>query len=153
MLSDITNAVIIEKNGRYLYYYGASPVRGYDFHEQDWYQNVVGSGGSSVSFTNFHGTDYLLNPGSQRTVSIVTPVRDVNQYIMMEPSYLLCDFRLEPIIAEKDQDSDTQIAVYDGAAPVYFPAECQLAEAQKEELGQLLSGGESSFSAICSSTL
>lgn len=145
ILSDISNAVIIGRNGQYLYYYGTSPVRGYNFHEQEWYQQVMGNGEPTVRFTNFHQTDYLLNDRDNRSVSIITPIRDANQYIMTEPSYLLCDFYLEPIIAEKDQDSDTQIAIYDGTSPVYFPEENQLAGEQKEELARLLAEGQSSF--------
>lgn len=145
VLSDISNAVIIGRNGQYLYYYGTSPVRGYNFHEQEWYQQVMGNGEPEVRFTNFHQTDYLLNDRDNRSVSIITPIRDANQYIMTEPSYLLCDFHLEPIIAEKDQDSDTQIAIYDGTNPVYFPEENQLAGEQKEELARFLAEEQSSF--------
>lgn len=145
VLSDITNAVIVGRNGEYLYYYGASPVRGYDFHEQDWYQEAIHSGGRAAWFTNFHQTDYLLNASQERTVSVITPIRDANQYFMTEPSYLLCDFRLEPIIAEKEQDSDTQIAIFDGASPVYFPEECQMDKAQRAELARLLEGEARSF--------
>lgn len=145
ILSDITNAVIIGKNGEYLYYYGASPVRGYHFHDQEWYRKAAGGSRTSVHFTNFHGTEYLLNAEEDRTVSIATPIRDANQYVMMEPSYLLCDFRLEPIITEKDHGSNTQIAVYDGVTPVYFPEDCGFAEEQKEELGENLAGDDLSF--------
>lgn len=145
VLSDITNAVIIGRSGQYLYYYGASPVRGYQFRDQEWYRRVTEGNGLQAAFTNFHGTDYLLNASAGRTVSIITPIRDANQYVLMEPSYLLCDFRLEPIISEKDQDSNTQIAVYDGTTPVYFPEKCRLAEEQKGELERLLGGTEASF--------
>lgn len=145
VLSDITNAVIIGRNGEYLYYYGTSPVRGYDFHKQDWYQKATNSGSGPVSFTNFHQTDYLLNDSDGHTVSVLMPIRDANQYIMTEPSYLLCDFRLEPILAEKDQDPDTQIAIFDGVSPVYFPEEGQMDAWQQEELGRLLAEENLSF--------
>ena len=145
VLSDITNAVIIGRDGEYLYYYGASPVVGYQFQEQEWYRKATDNLGAAASFTNFHSTDYLLHVSVDYTVSILTPIRDANQYFIMEPSYLLCDFRLEPIIAEKDQDADTLIAVYDGVAPVYFPQECHFAPDQKEELERQLAGDETSF--------
>lgn len=145
VLSDITNAVIVGRNGEYLYYYGASPVRGYNFHDQGWYQEAIHKEGGPAGFTNFHQTDYLLNASRNRTVSVVTPIRDANQYVMTEPSYLLCDFRLEPIIAEKEQDSDTQIAIYDGADPVYFPEECPMDDGQKEELRRFLEEEPRSF--------
>lgn len=145
VLHDITNAVIVGDAGEYLYYYGSSPVIGYNFWQQPWFSEHVDMSGMSVTFTGFHPTDYLLNTGERSTVSLITPIMNPSQYVTRQVSYLVCDFNLEPILAEKDRDSDTSIAIYNGTTPVYYPADGGLAEAQERQLTSYLEAGEESF--------
>lgn len=145
VLQDITDAVIVGETGEYLYYYGSSPVIGYNFWEQPWFSEPVDQAGRSVTFTGFHPTDYLLNSGEGNTVSLITPIMNPSQYFTQQVSYLVCDFNLEPVLAETDRDSATSIAIYNGTTPIYEPAGGEMANVQKSQLTAFLAKGEESF--------
>lgn len=145
VLGDITNAVIIGDNNQYQYYYGSSPVRGYNYGDQDWFTNSTITSDRYVRFTNFHSTDYLLNAKEIRTVSIITPIISANPYNIHKRAFLLVDFNLDPIIIDNHENGNTQIAIYDGSNPVYFAQGSWLSEDQKEEISQALADNKGSF--------
>lgn len=143
-VSGITNALIIGDSGEYLYYYGSSPVIGYHFLEQDWYKKAVQKHEKQVTFLNMHDRDYLLNNRQEKTVSLLRPIMDTNAYLSNKRAWLLCDFRLAPVLLEKSGESNLEIAIFDGTKEVYFPGEV-LDAAQKEQLVRALEGKEESF--------
>lgn len=143
-VSGITNALIIGDSGEYLYYYGSSPVIDYHFLEQDWYKKAVQKHEKQVTFLNMHDRDYLLNNRQEKTVSLLRPIMDTNAYLSNKRAWLLCDFRLAPVLLEKSGESNLEIAIFDGTKEVYFPGEV-LDAAQKEQLVRALEGKEESF--------
>lgn len=118
VLGDISNAIIIGANNEYLYYYGSSPVKGYNFAQQLWFVNSIKDNSNYIRFTNFHPTDYLLTAKKQETVSIITPILSLNPYGEPKSSYLMTDFNLRPVISHKDDQGRVQIAIYDGNTKV-----------------------------------
>lgn len=143
VLGNVKNAIIVGPRGEYLYYYGSSPVRGYDFNEQSWFSQAVST--SQMEFINYHPTDYLLNSTDDRMVSLIAPILNSSQYFFADPAYLMCDFGLEPILADSGRDGETQIAIYSGSNPIYIPARLGLAAAQQEQLAKNIEAGERSF--------
>lgn len=143
VLSDVKNAVIVGPDGGYLYYYKESPVQGYIFKQQPWF--VQAAGVNRMEFVNYHPTDYLLNAPDQQTVSLLAPILNSSQYFWSDPAYLMCDFGLEPILADSGRDGETQIAIYSGSEPVYLPAGLKLAALQQEQLTGNIEKGERSF--------
>lgn len=143
-VSGITNALIIGDSGEYLYYYGSSPVIGYNFLEQDWYKKAVQGHQKQVTFLNVHDRDYLLNNRQGKTVSLLRPIMDTNAYLSDKRAWLLCDFRLAPVLLEKSGESNLEIAIFDGTKEVYFPGEA-LDEIQKGRMIRALAEKEESF--------
>lgn len=145
VLGNITNALIIGNNHEYLYYYGSSPVRGYRFDQQDWFNKAAYMEDKYIRFTNFHPTDYLLNYRNRKTVSVITPIINANQYYAAERTFLMTDFNLDPILSDKNGQGNMQIAIYDGVNPVHFANNSHLSAVQKEEISEGLRKGKRSF--------
>lgn len=145
VLGNITNALIIGNNHEYLYYYGSSPVRGYRFDQQDWFNKAAYMEDKYIRFTNFHPTDYLLNYRNRKTVSVITPIINANQYYAAERTFLMTDFNLDPILSDKNGQGNMQIAIYDGINPVHFANNSHLSTMQKEEISKGLRKGKKSF--------
>lgn len=145
VLGNITNALIIGNNHEYLYYYGSSPVRGYRFDQQDWFNKAAYMEDKYIRFTNFHPTDYLLNYRNRKTVSVITPIINANQYYAAERTFLMTDFNLDPILSDKNGQGNMQIAIYDGINPVHFANNSHLSTMQKEEISEGLRKGKKSF--------
>lgn len=145
VLNDITNAIIIGSKGEYLYYYGSSPVRGYNFGQHDWFNKATLLNDKYVRFTNFHTSDYLLNSRNKPTVSVVIPIINASQYNISKKAYLMCDFNLDPIISDSSGKGNSQIAIYDGKHPVYFSNNSQLSDGQKSEIAASLSSDNKSL--------
>ncbi|MBQ4901273.1 sensor histidine kinase [Paenibacillus sp. Marseille-P2973] len=145
VLGNITNALIIGNNHEYLYYYGSSPVRGYRFDQQDWFYKAAYMEDKYIRFTNFHPTDYLLNYRNRKTVSVITPIINANQYYAAERTFLMTDFNLDPILSDKNGQGNMQIAIYDGINPVHFANNSHLSTMQKEEISEGLRKGKKSF--------
>ncbi|OAB47540.1 cache domain-containing sensor histidine kinase [Paenibacillus antarcticus] len=145
VLNDITNALIIGNDDEYLYYYGTSPVRGYNFGTQEWFTNANLMGNKYFRFTNFHPTDYLLNDKNKQTVSVIVPILNSNQYSISKPAYLMCDFNLDPIMVDSSGKGNSQIAIFDGINPVYFSNKSWLSDSQKLEISHSLTKDQKSF--------
>ncbi|MDN4070807.1 sensor histidine kinase [Paenibacillus vini] len=145
VLGNITNALIIGNNHEYLYYYGSSPVRGYRFDQQDWFNKAAYMEDKYIRFTNFHPTDYLLNYPNRKTVSVITPIINANQYYSAGRTFLMTDFNLDPILSDKNGQGNMQIAIYDGVNPVHFANNSHLSTLQKEEISEGLRKGKKSF--------
>lgn len=145
VLGNITNALIIGNNHEYLYYYGSSPVRGYRFDQQDWFNKAAYMEDKYIRFTNFHPTDYLLNYRNRKTVSVITPIINANQYYAAERTFLMTDFNLDPILSDKNGQGNMQIAIYDSVNPVHFANNSHLSTMQKEEISEGLRKGKKSF--------
>lgn len=145
VLGNITNALIIGNNHEYLYYYGSSPVRGYRFDQQDWFNKAAYMEDKYIRFTNFHPTDYLLNYRNRKTVSVITPIINANQYYAAGRTFLMTDFNLDPILSDKNGQGNMQIAIYDSVNPVHFANNSHLSTMQKEEISEGLRKGKKSF--------
>ena len=145
VLDSITNAMIIGEENEYLYYYGQSPVKGYDFSQNAWFEKAKTLNSQGISFTNFHETDYLLNHKERRTVSLLTPIQDSKQYFIKQNAWLMIDFNLEPIISEKNLNGDAYVAIYDHENPIYYSSETKLTEEQRRELEENLASGQENF--------
>lgn len=145
VLGNITNALIIGNNHEYLYYYGSSPVRGYRFDQQDWFNKAAYMEDKYIRFTNFHPTDYLLNYRNRKTVSVITPIINANQYYAAGRTFLMTDFNLDPILSDKNGQGNMQIAIYDGINPVHFANNSHLSTMQKEGISEGLRKGKKSF--------
>lgn len=143
VLGDVKNAIVVGSAGRYLYYYGASPVRGYAFDEQPWFTAAIDP--NRMAFVNYHPTDYLLDPPVERTVSLIAPILNSSQYFLGEPAYLMCDFSLGPILAGSGRDGETQIAIYSGDEPVYMPPQIELTAAQEAQLAESIAAQKPMF--------
>ena len=144
-LSIITNANIIGNNYQSLYYYGASPVKDFDFSTCSWFTSLHVSRDSSALFTNFHDTEYLLNNKNIRTASLITPVYRIGQYTGGAMAYLMCDFNLEFLLAKNSQENNVRIAIYDGSEPIYFPVSGILSERQRQFFMEQLETDTQSF--------
>lgn len=145
VLGNITNALIIGNNHEYLYYYGSSPVRGYRFDQQDWFNKAAYMEDKYIRFTNFHPTDYLLNYPNRKTVSVITPIINANQYYAAGRTFLMTDFNMDPILSDKNGQGNMQIAIYDGVNPVHFANNSHLSTLQKEDISEGLRKGKKSF--------
>lgn len=145
VLGNITNALIIGNDHEYLYYYGSSPVRGYRFDQQDWFNKAAYIEDKYIRFTNFHPTDYLLNHRNRQTVSVITPIINANQYYAAGRTFLMSDFNLDPIISDKSGQGNMQIAIYDGVNPIHFANNSSLSASQKERISEGLRNGDKSF--------
>ena len=149
ILGIITNANIIGTNYRSLYYYGMSPVKDFDFAACEWFDSLKLSGKLSgdrgALFTRFHGTEYLLNDRGGQTVSLIIPIRNIEQYAGGAIAYLMCDFDLNSILAKYIRESYVWTAIYDGPEPIYFPASGRLSERQKLFFLEQLEAGAESF--------
>ena len=143
VLAGVENAVIIGSDGQYLYFSDLSPKIGYSFQEQEWFQKYAST--NSPIFINYHQTDYLLNPVRPQTVSLLMPIFTSSYYVTSAPAYLLCDFSLDPILAQNSDPNETQIAIYSGAEVVSFPAGISMSEAQQEQLNRNLGQMEDAF--------
>ncbi|WP_312641029.1 histidine kinase [Hydrogenoanaerobacterium sp.] len=144
VLRDVQNAVIIGSDGTYLYYYGESPVPSYNFKQQKWFREAAD--GDKSAFINYHPTDYLLSSNDGRqTVSLLLPILNSSQFFYGQPTHLLCDFGLEPIILHAERDDEVQIAIYSGSEPVYFPSQFELSKDQMDTLSHNIKNGEHSF--------
>lgn len=145
VLGNITNAVIIGNDHEYLYYYGNSPVRGYRFDQQEWFNEATYIDGKYIRFTNFHLADYLLNHQNGKTVSVITPIINANQYYSAGRSFLMSDFNLDPIISDKTGQGNMKIAIFDGTNPVHFANNSSLTPLQKKQISEGLRNGNKSF--------
>lgn len=145
VLGNITNALIIGNDYEYLYYYGSSPVRGYRFDQQEWFNDANYIDTKYIRFTNFHPADYLLDHNNRNTVSVITPIINANQYYAAGRAYLMSDFNIDPIISDKSGQGNMQIAIYDGINPVYFANNSSLSTVQKERISEGLANGDKSF--------
>lgn len=143
VLQDVENAIIVGSDGQYLYYSDRSPKRAYSFLEQDWFRQALPATGHV--FLNYHATDYLLMPSRSMTVSLLAPIFTSDFYFAGEPAYLLCDFSLDPILQKTGGKNETQIAIYAGTAPVYFPADVGMSRAQLQQLNENLAAGRKAF--------
>lgn len=132
VLTGIQNALIIGSNGEYYYFYGASPIRDYNFNHQAWFREHAHP--ENVTFTNYHDVDYLLTGNAGQSVSMLAPIYNTRRYSHGSSAYLLCDFRLDPILIEASDNEDMMIALYAGTQPVYSPQEMRLAPVQQQEL-------------------
>ena len=141
ILHDVENAIIVGSDGQYFYYSDYSPKLNYSFRDQPWFQQALPA--ASHVFLNYHPTDYLLSPSHSETVSLLAPIFTSNFYFAGEPAYLLCDFSLDPILKKTSGKDKTQIAIYAGTDPVYFPVGTGMSAPQIEQLNtQLLSGSK-----------
>ena len=147
VLNTITNAIVIGDKGEYLYYYGEVPELDYSFANQEWFVNAASTSDYRVKFTNFHYTDYLLDHKEQRTVSIITPILNANQYLFTKKAYLLCDFNLEQLLVQGNSEDveDVAIGIYDGTNPIYFEGNSRLNKRQLHILNSELSKGHKRF--------
>lgn len=144
VLGNLDTTMIIGGDNQYLYFYGQSPRKGYDFGRAQWFRDAIAAKDLTPRFTGMHDTDYLLGGEDRYTVSLITPIINTAQFDAGDPAYLVCDFRLEPILAAQNAPEDIRIAIFDGEAPVRFE-EVSLSAAQRDELMNNLQGGASSF--------
>lgn len=145
VLGNIETSLIIGNQYQYLYYYGTSPKRNYDFKNQKWFMDTIQQSGHTTRFTGYHDTDYLLSGTQGKAISIITPILNTSQYTTAQVAYFMCDFQLSSVISGAHSGSNVSIAVYDGQTPVYFPSEIQLTEEQKDRLSESLAQGQRSF--------
>jgi len=143
VLGNIDTTLIIGGDYQYLYYYGLSPSRGYDFSQARWFLDAAPARDLTARFTGLHDTDYLLGD-TLPTVSLIAPIINVAQYGASPLAYLLFDFRLEPILEAEQAPDSIQIAIFDGDAPVYFD-DSALSSKQQTTLLQNLQSGQHSF--------
>lgn len=145
VLGSIETSLIIGDQFQYLYYYGASPKRNYDFKSQKWFMDTIRQDGHTTRFTGYHDTDYLLSGTQGKAISIITPILNTSQYTATQVAYFMCDFQLSSLISGVRPGSNVSVAIYDGQTPVYFPEEIGLAQEQKDRLSQALVQGQRSF--------
>lgn len=145
VLGNIEVSLIIGDRYQYLYYYGTSPKRNYDFRSQKWFMDAIRQTGRTTYFTGYHDTDYLLSDTQGKAISIITPILNTSQYATAQAAYFMCDFQLSSVISGARPGSNVSIAIYDGQTPVYFPSEIKLADGQKDRLSESLARGQRSF--------
>ncbi|MCL2810361.1 MAG: histidine kinase [Clostridia bacterium] len=143
VLGNIDTTLIIGNDYHYLYFYGQSPRRGFDFSQTRWFMDAAPTRDLSARFTGLHDTDYLLGD-TLPTVSLIAPIINVAQYDASPLGYLVCDFRLEPILEAEPAPDDIQIAIFDGETPVYF-SDAAFSPKQRGLLMQHLQSGQRSF--------
>lgn len=145
VLGNIETSLIIGNQYQYLYYYGTSPKRNYDFKSQQWFMDAIRQTGHTTRFTGYHDTGYLLSGTPGKAISIITPILNTTQYATAQAAYFMCDFQLSSVISGARPGSNVSIAVYDGRTPVYFPSEIKLTNGQKDRLAESLAHGQRSF--------
>ena len=145
ILGNIETSIIIGKQYQYLYYYGNSPKRNYNFETQDWFMQTIKKDGYTTHFTGYHNTDYLLTSDGKDTISIITPILNTSQYISAQVGYLMCDFQISSIISGTGARETIPIAIYDGLTPVYFSSSGLLSKEQQEMLANHLAQGQETF--------
>lgn len=145
VFENITNAVIIGNTGKYLYYFGDTQERNYNFYNQEWFNMENDTLSSKVKFTNIHKTDYLLNGKNKNTVSLIIPILDFSNYNKAKKSYLMCDFDINPILSSKMNKANTQVLIFNGVDPVYFPMSNELSKNQHNTLYKEIQNNNKKF--------
>ena len=143
VLGHVKNAIIIGSNGEYLYYSDKSPRIGYNFAKQDWFTKATPA--YAPTFMNYHPTDYILSGDGKETVSVISPIMNMNSYFSGKSSYLLMDFSLTPILASFEGTGETELAIYAGTERVYFPPETGITDSQMAAINEKLENEENSF--------
>lgn len=145
VLDNIKNSLIIGDDYTCLYYYGASPKKGYDFSKQKWFTDIISENKYNTVFTNYHPTDYLITDSDSSTVSIITPIVNPAFYEYNKKAYFMCDFDLASILPNEMGRENIHIAIYDGQTPVYFSNTDHLTQEQLEQIYSNLASGNKSF--------
>ena len=143
VLGHVKNAIIVGSDGKYLYYSDKSPKIGYNFQLQDWYRAATPA--YAPTFMNYHPTDYLLSGDGKDSVSIISPIMNMNSYFSGKSSYLLMDFSLKPILASFEGPGETELAIYAGTERVYFPPDTEITEEQMNAINEKLVRNENAF--------
>ena len=143
VLGHVKNAIIVGSNGEYLYYSDKSPRIGYNFAKQDWFKAATPA--YAPTFMNYHPTDYILSGDGSSTVSVISPIMNMNSYFSGKSSYLLMDFSLRPILASFEGTGETELAIYAGTERVYFPPETGITDSQMAAINDKLENDENSF--------
>lgn len=144
VVGNIDTTLIIGDDYKSLYYYGNSPKKDYDFSKESWFMDAIGNNGASVHFTDYHYKDYLITDTGSQTVSIITTIVNTVHYMPSNKSYLMCDFKLEPIILSEAASKNIEIAIYDNSTPIYF-TRGQMSDEQFKLLSENLANKSHSF--------
>lgn len=145
VLESISNASIIGNDYSVLYSYGDAQKLGFNFGNQKWFLEKIDAMTGIFAFTNFHTSEYLLNDTKEKTISIITPIRNNSDFIAKKKSYLLCDFDISPVLNSDMYLSSTQVAIFDKNNPVYFEGANLLSKEQMDQLHKNINLGITTF--------
>lgn len=145
VLESISNASIIGNDYSVLYSYGDAQRRGFNFGNQKWFLEKIDAMSGIFAFTNFHTSEYLLNDTKEKTISIITPIRNNSDFMTKKKSYLLCDFDISPVLNSDRYLSSTQVAIFDKNNPVYFTGADLLSKGQMDQLHENINLGITTF--------
>lgn len=110
----VSAAYILDRNGKYLYFYKESPKVGYNMLEEDWYTALIdGINMDTCYVSGIHSRDYLVNDTDEPCISIVRPVQGKDSYTFSAKAYLVCDIILDSVFDSKGNDNEMQFAVLD----------------------------------------
>lgn len=134
--SEVSGAYIIDKQGKYIYFYKESPKVGYDMLEEGWYKNLVDSVYMDICYVSgFHDRNYLVNEKNQQCISLVRPIQKKDAYIFTPDAFLVCDIALDSVLNNSGGKDDMQFALLDNNNEVYSGSPLSL---DQEELTQVI---------------
>lgn len=138
----ISNAYIVDQDGRYIYFYKESPQVDYNMLEQAWYSGLVSEINMDTCYVSeFHGKDYLINNTDGLCVSIIRPVQYEKHYTFSADAYLVCDIALDSIFDSSPEDDSMRFAIVDKNNEIYAgnfagPVTAALEDIAEEAMGQ-----------------
>lgn len=132
--SEVTGAYLIDRSGKYLYFYQESLKVGYNMRDQEWYRELTDSIYMNTCFASgLHGTDYLVNDSGKQCISLIFPVQAEESYRFYADAYLVFDVSLQ-FILDGGGSEEMQFALLDRDGKWYGGEDFFLTGEEKETL-------------------
>lgn len=133
--AEVSGAYIIDKEGKYIYFYKQSPKVGYNMLDEEWYSSLAESVYMDICYVSgFHDRDYLVNKKDRQCISLVRPIQKKEGYTFSPDAFLVCDIELDSVLNNSGGKDDMQFALLDNKNQVYSGSPLALDE---EELGRV----------------
>lgn len=133
---EVSGAYIIDKEGKYIYFYKQSPKVGYNMLDEEWYSRLVDSVYMDICYVSgFHDRKYLVNKKDRQCISLVRPIQKKEGYTFSPDAFLVCDMELDSVLNNSGSKDDMQFALLDNNNQLYSGTPLELDE---EELGRVI---------------
>lgn len=116
----VSAAYILDRDGRYIYFYRESPKINYNLNSEEWYRSLTeGINMDTCYVSGIHDRDYLVNKTEEPCISIVRPIQAKSKYVFSADAYLVCDIAMNTVLEQTDSDESVKFAVLDKNNDLY----------------------------------